>query len=264
MQEVEILEQRLRAAQNSDGGWSYHGGAKSWTEPTAMSILALSARGRTDAELNRARRWLIERQRADGGWAPNPVVDTSTWVTSVAVLALQRAGWPMKLKPASARTTQGGTPWYPGTAAWIGPTVFSVLALRSLCENTSDCRIQEFIEASRNYLLSRRCKDGGWNHGGSRYRSENSRSYPEMTGLALLAFPPNPGQWLAKSLARAQEHLAAPESMQGLCWLQVGLAYHNVAIADVSDSLPCRTNEDVWLRLLALRAKRGEHRLDDE
>jgi hypothetical protein len=255
-----------------------------------MSILALSARGRTDAELNRARRWLIERQRADGGWAPNPVVDTSTWVTSVAVLALQRAGWPMKarkagcewlvgqapatnswlyrllekLQPASARTTQGGTPWYPGTAAWIGPTVFSVLALRSLCENTSDCRIQEFIEASRNYLLSRRCKDGGWNHGGSRYRSENSRSYPEMTGLALLAFPPNPGQWLAKSLARAQEHLAAPESMQGLCWLQVGLAYHNVAIADVSDSPPCRTNEDVWLRLLALRAKRGEHRLDDE
>src|SRR5579864_8985336 len=71
----------LLQAQNPDGGWPYQGGS-SWTEPTALSLLALGAR----PECTHGYAWLAARQRPDGGWSPQPPVDQTTWVTSLVAL----------------------------------------------------------------------------------------------------------------------------------------------------------------------------------
>src|SRR5271156_4197914 len=74
----------LLETQNPDGGWSYHRGGSSWTEPTCYALLALAADGRSVSEAaQRGVRWLAERQRSDGGWAPRPGVEESTWVTAL-------------------------------------------------------------------------------------------------------------------------------------------------------------------------------------
>jgi len=288
MAEAEILQQRLATVQNCDGGWGYHAKGKSWTEPTALALLAISAAdGGFPTSFQRGCRWLIKQQRADGGWSPNAAVPKSTWVTSLSYLALRKTDWPgapraravewllgqspatsgaiyrfiAKLRRTAPLAPAGGCPWFPGTAAWVAPTVFSVLALSCAARTSSDPPFWHFIEKSQAFLLSRRCEDGGWNHGGSSYRSESAVSYPEMTGMALLAFRGNGRYDLARSIQRAKLHLDAPGSVEGLSWLQLALRLHGVSGHDFSTHLPCRTNRDICLRLLALCAQNGPHPL---
>ena len=80
--EEKLLQQKLLAYQNADGGWGY-GKGSSWTEPTALALLALPIRSEARAQ---ASSWLRKMQNPDGGWPPQPSVAESTWVTSLAVL----------------------------------------------------------------------------------------------------------------------------------------------------------------------------------
>jgi squalene cyclase len=94
----------LLSRQNGDGGWGYRG-TTSWTEPTCLALLALSAREGNAASVEaagRGRRWLESAYRKDGGWAPRPSVEESTWVTALAVLAGQERGvdWLMRQQDA--------------------------------------------------------------------------------------------------------------------------------------------------------------------
>ena len=64
----------LRSIQNTDGGFGGCMGAKSTAEETGLVLRALSAVSDPDSEtLQRAARWLMERQRADGSWDPAPI-----------------------------------------------------------------------------------------------------------------------------------------------------------------------------------------------
>src|SRR6266508_2137421 len=97
MAEAEELQRGLLAKQNADGGWGYQNGT-SWTEPTALALLALEASRRTEHAHQEGCAWLLRHQHSDGGWSPNPCVRVSTSVTSLAALALSansspRAGY---------------------------------------------------------------------------------------------------------------------------------------------------------------------------
>src|SRR4051812_14447145 len=87
MAEAAELQRRLLEAQNADGGWGYQDGS-SWTEPTALALLALEAQQIKGSVSERARAWLHQKQRIDGGWPPGPSVNTSSWVTTLVLLAL--------------------------------------------------------------------------------------------------------------------------------------------------------------------------------
>jgi hypothetical protein len=281
------LQHKLLEAQNADGGWGYDRDS-SWTEPTALALLALEAQGIKDRAYERGCGWLGRKQRSDGGWSPAPAVDISTWVTSLVLLALPEADlargdyqrgidWTVRqIRPeltglarfvsrlrGSSRVAEngGGSPWFPGTAAWIGPTVMSVLALSEAVRRNSDEKLRRHIIRDKEYILFTRCQDGGWNHGGAKFRSQNAESYPEMTGMGLLALHGTPASDLSTSIERAESFLSCPASSEGLSWLQLGLIRHGRDRLHITTDLPCRTTRDISLRLLALAAHSSSNKL---
>ena len=278
MAEADLLQRRLIEAQNGDGGWAYQRGI-SWTEATAFALLALKAHKRdTTSAYQRGCLWLERNQRRDGGWPPNPSINVSTCVTSLAALALPEAAsavnqyrravqWLIRqtepeLSPVERLVFRvrgvtpphegGGSPWFPGTAPWVAPTAMSVLALSRAARTSDEAQIRCYISNGQQFILGRRCRDGGWNHGGDRYLSANAPSYPEMTGIALLALYGVPAAQLNLSFKLAETHLHSAPSIEALSWLQLALARHRRLPLRSATSLPCRTNRDISLRLLAL------------
>lgn len=282
MAEADLLQQQLLKAQNRDGGWGYQQGT-SWTEPTALALLALRAHRNTGPPYDEGCLWLRRTQNTDGGWPPHPRVETSTSVTSLAVLASPSSGLNTSGVPAGVRwileqengevpmleglafrllgvpppKAPGGSPWYPGTAAWIAPTAMSVLALSQFVRTgppdaIDAVRLRSSVRRAQQYILSRRCRDGGWNHGGSPLRSEDAESYPEMTGMALLALQDVSPAELEKPLLLAEAFLSCPQPAEALSWLQLALLRHGRKVPASNTPVACRTNRDICLRLIAL------------
>lgn len=253
----------LRNAQNQDGGWGYRGGA-SWTEPTAYALLALAAAGKSGENVARGLTYLSCTQRKDGGWSPHPSVDQSTWVTALALLVLsgqpgavgwqdasrwlmsqsgRESGrlerlrvWLLGVRP-EEDVNYSGWPWYPGTAAWVAPTALTILALEKVSRRKPDPARRARIENGRQFLLSRMCRDGGWNYGSTRALGFSYDSYPETTGLALLALAGGPRRNLEKSLSCAQRQLANCRSVEGRGWLEMALLAHG-RTPPTSDPIP--------------------------
>jgi len=278
------LETSLLSSRNADGGWPSRTG-RSWTEPTALALLALQAGNVPRGTRSFAASWLANRQSSDGGWPPCAAVATSTWVTSLAVLALAREpecsrGCPrgidwlsnhvypelnafegflhdsLGVAPSQA---PGSSPWYPGTAGWVIPTALSILALSCWSQRLPKAGIQQTVRRAQAYLLSRRCSDGGWNHGGSLHRSETSPSYAETTGLALLALANCSSPTLAPTLRLAEAFLSKPDSSEGLSWLLMGLAAHGIRNERPQPSIRAKTTRDAALQLIAFHALRGNN-----
>lgn len=274
------------AAQNPDGGWGYRGGG-SWTEPTAYALLAMAATGADAASSARGVKWLLANRRPDGGWPPRPSVEQSTWVTALVLLLLgsrknsaeaegaarwllQQTGressffYRLRLVLLGVKdgvdTGVTGWPWYPETAAWVAPTALTVLALEKAERRYPSKELRERIVMGRKFLLSRRCADGGWNHGSSRALGYESGSYPETTGLALLALHGVPAEQLGKSLETAGRHLQSCRSAEGIAWLRLGLLSHarHESSGRVEETR-CRNLLDVCLGALAGAAAEGRN-----
>jgi len=151
-----------------------------------------------------------------------------------------------------------GWPWFPGTAAWVTPTCLGILALKKCCRRRPSADLRERIVRAQAFLLSRRCADGGWNHGSARALGYNSDSYPETTGQALLALAGTYPAKLEESFRLAQRFLREQRSSGGAAWLRLGLLAHQQlpAVAPLF-TMPCRTVPDTALTLLAAAAERG-------
>jgi len=318
MTNADELLASLLASRNADGGWPFQRGA-SWTEPTALALLALQSANHSSDARPLAASWLANQQSSDGGWPPCASVPTSTWVSSLTLMALAQeraysSGCPKGAQwisshvypdlPAlevfvqrslgvSPSQAPGSSPWFPGTAGWVSPTAFSILALSCWSSRFPDADLSKAIQRAQTYLLSRRCSDGGWNHGGSLQRSEESPSYPETTGLALLALANTASPALDHALHLAETYLRNPVSPEGSAWLLMGLAAHGrnaqesakgaaarrptaKELPDISggalDTAPVlrefpqsqpplrpKTNRDIALQLIAFHALRGRN-----
>src|SRR5438094_482278 len=104
----------------------------------------------------------------------------------------------------AAQNADGGWPYRRGTS-WTEPTALALLALRKAARESQGDELQARIESGCAYLLAHRCSDGGWNHGSSRALGYESNSYPETTGIALLALEGVPK--LDGSLSTAERQL---------------------------------------------------------
>lgn len=276
----------LLDAQNPDGGWGYRGGG-SWTEPTALALLAQVAENHNSNSTERGLRWLDAAQRADGAWPPRPSVEHGTWVTALCVLVLadqpdspslykgvdwllKQTGRESSLVYRLRRRLLGlqneqdgdsvGWPWFPETAAWVAPTAVTILALRKANRRLRREDVARRVEMGRKFLRVRMCQDGGWNHGSSRALGYEANSYPETTGLALLALHGAPPARLAKSIATAERHLRTCRSLEGLSWLRLGLLAHLRPLAGKAEgSAVCHTVLEASLWILARAAANGRN-----
>ena len=82
------------------------------------------------------------------------------------------------------------------------------------------------IDQGLSYLLVRMCREGGWNHGSTSALGYDSDSYPETTGLALLALHGVDDPKVAQGLVRGEQQLAVCQSSEGVSWLRLGLGAH--------------------------------------
>jgi hypothetical protein len=103
------------------------------------------------------------------------------------------------------------------------PTAISILALERIARRSDNAAVRRRIEQGRAYLLQRRCRDGGWNHGSTRALGYDSDSYPETTGVALLALHASNASDMASAEAVAERHLSACKSTEAGAWLVLGL-----------------------------------------
>jgi hypothetical protein len=277
-QKHSALVTTLAAAQNSDGGWPYRKGT-SWTEPTVLALLALGDEG---PALARGFAWLRGRQRSDGGWPPQPGVEQATWVTSlVAMLPAASIGqdrldhalsWILsqmgtnstfwfrlreRLLGTNSVEENPGWPWFPGTAAWVTPTALAIVALEKIAKRRPADEIRRRIEQGRQFLMARRCADGGWNHGSSHALGYDGNSYPETTGAALLALRGVSN--LDKSIAAAERHWRECRSAEGAAWLKLGLLAHGIKTDEWPAQSPPRNIRDTALCVLADRAELGNN-----
>jgi hypothetical protein len=150
-----------------------------------------------------------------------------------------------------------GWPWFPGTAAWVTPTCLGILALRKCYWRRPSTDLRERIDKAQAFLLSRRCADGGWNHGSARALGYDVGSYPETTGQALLALAGTHPAKLEASFRQAQRFLREQRSSEGAAWLRLGLLAHQQLAAAPFFAMPCRTVPDAALTVLAAAAEQG-------
>jgi hypothetical protein len=204
----------LLARQNDDGGWGALEGAASDSECTALAVLALHRSAAPADPLMRGEQWLIARQESDGAWRYRDEGPVARWSTPIAILALRGRGhdaavargldWLVELKgerlPLLLRireflsasktvdldTTLDGWPWAEGSFAWVEPTSWALIAMKTWSDGGSrEARAR--IREGEQMLLDRACPGGGWNYGNKRVLDVALEPYPDTTALALMA-----------------------------------------------------------------------------
>ena len=87
-------------------------------------------------------------------------------------------------------------------------------------------------------------------------RSEDAISYPETTGLAMLALRAGGVAHPSSSVELAHRFASRPESLEGLSWIQMALQAPGQPVPDPKTMPVARTTRDpVALRLLTLSAQ---------
>ncbi len=234
----------LRRVQNPDGGWGYFPQKQSWIEPTAWAALALHG----DAAADRAWELLKSWQRADGSFRPSADVQTYTWATALCVNLANARGenagkaiewllgsWgiendfplhttaKLKIFNPDRNFDLKAWPWKPGETSWVEPTAHSVVALKRAPQTG---RVRARAGTGEAQLMDVRCPDGGWNFGVPKVLNTDQPSYPETTGIALLALQGRSD--LSKSLALARKWAAETTSPMARAWLTVALRLHGM------------------------------------
>ena len=274
----------LAGKQNPDGGWPYVRGS-SWTEPTVYAILAMLAAGENE-RAGRGLRWLRRVARPDGGYAPQAAVEDSSWATAlVALLPPEQLGIPAhgraiqwllsttgsestpvyRLRqwllgaPRPPEQAYSGWPWTPGATAWVGPTSLAILALEKEGRRRPSAEIARRIADGRQFLVTRPCYQGGWNHGAPRALGYESGPYPETTGMALAALRGVDTPVVRRALETARRFLANCHSADAINWLGLGLMAHGGMPAGYCRpaGVECRTLPETSLAMLIDEVQKG-------
>ena len=210
----------LVEAQNMDGGWPWHPGETSATEPTAWSLLALDGMEKSEERFRATERgvyWLERTQLAGGAWAAFGGHRMGCWVAALACLALARSGranwavargaeWLCEAWPAEGgvwwklrsrllnmksvveqNSALCGWSWTPGTASWVEPTAHALIALNAVGNALSPAGAEERIEMGEALLFDRMCAGGGWNSGNPMVYGASGIPRVGSTAWALLA-----------------------------------------------------------------------------
>jgi hypothetical protein len=278
-----LLTRQLRS-----GGWSYFGSKQSSVEATTLAVMALSPES---AEATRSGLdHLFDLQRGDGAWSAFVGDSEASWTTALVSCALNGTGefavsrekafrwlvsergreghwlWRWKFKTADRNVRfdpeKYGWPWTTGSASWVIPTAFSVIALKqyTVCNRleTSEKRIKLGVEM----LLDRVCEAGGWNSGNSVVYGVPLRPHVEATAIALMALQDERrNTTIEKSVEWIRLNSANISTVSSLAWCILTLFVYQEPVDGlknrlaeiVGDGRKIQNNATLATAILALR-----------
>lgn len=230
----------LSASQAVDGGWGYGRGKQSYAEPTCYALLALAQSESASEKAQwqeRAITWFAAHTNQAGAIIrlpqPNGAVDLNVfdnWGTLIAFFTLQKLGLGTELrerylkyllnsrgnlldKKVSQDLKLNGDlqawSWARGTASWVEPTAYALLALKA-----NGMKTHERVQTGEAFLFDRACYDGGWNYGNKEVLKVTIEPMPTNTCFALLALQDADRNHpvIKKSVAYLEQEMSARQS----------------------------------------------------
>jgi hypothetical protein len=258
--------------QRAAGTWGY-GNDQDSVESTSLAILAL--RQHTGIKLSRATQALLGLQNADGSWpAFTGDEPEGCWVTALAVLSLVETGhatkhmasgiqwllnargreadwlWRWKLRTFDNKVqfdpAKFGWSWVSGTASWVIPTAFALIALQHARQggHTRTAQLDERVELGTSMLLDRMCPGGGWNSGNGVAFGVPLTPHLDATSIALLALIGHEKErGVQRSLHWLVNRLAGCPSPYSLAWGVLAIAAYRRICPEARESLRDRAEE---------------------
>ena len=210
---ISSLAETLRSRQMKSGGWAYFDSVQESLEATCLAELALAPE--RHANSSEAILFLLKSQLSDGGWPAFLGDSEGSWTTALALCTLNSTGdftaarekafrwlyaergreghwfWRWKFKTSDRNVRfdpdKYGWPWISGSASWVIPTAFSIIAIKQFTVCNRSEASEKRIHLGVEMLLDRACVDGGWNSGNSVVYGVPLRPHVEATAIALLA-----------------------------------------------------------------------------
>ena len=270
------------------GGWAYFDSVQESLEATCLAELALAPE--RHANSSEAILFLLKSQLSDGGWPAFLGDSEGSWTTALALCTLNSTGdftaarekafrwlyaergreghwfWRWKFKTSDRNVRfdpdKYGWPWVTGSASWVIPTAFSIIAIEqfTVCNRSEES--EKRIHLGVEMLLDRECVDGGWNSGNSLVYGVPLRPHVEATAIALLALQDEQRtEMVQKSLSWLRQNAASVDSVSSLAWCILTLFVYQESVEPLKNRLATimgdgrevRNNATLATALLALK-----------
>jgi hypothetical protein len=285
---ISSLAETLRSRQMKSGGWAYFDSAQESLEATCLAELALAPE--RQANSSAAIPFLVKSQLRGGGWPAFLGDSEGNWTTALALCTLNATGdfadarekafrwlygergreghwfWRWKFKTADRNVRfdpdKYGWPWISGSASWVIPTAFSVIAIKQFTVCNRYASSEKRIHLGVEMLLDRACVDGGWNSGNSVVYGVALRPHVEATAIALLALQDEPRtEVIHNGLSWLRQNAAGIDSVSSLAWCILSLFVYQEPIvglknrlaAMIGDGRDIRNNATLATAVLALK-----------
>ena len=285
---ISSLAETLKSRQMKSGGWAYFDSVQESLEATCLAELALAPG--MQASSSAAILFLLKSQLSDGGWPAFLGDSEGSWTTALALCTLNSTGdftaarekafrwlyaergreghwfWRWKFKTSDRNVRfdpdKYGWPWVTGSASWVIPTAFSIIAIEqfTVCNRSEES--EKRIHLGVEMLLDRACVDGGWNSGNSVVYGVPLRPHVEATAIALLALQDEQRTgMIQKSLSWLRQNAASVDSVSSLAWCILTLFVYQEPIGGlrnrlatiIGDGRDIRNNATLATAILALK-----------
>jgi hypothetical protein len=287
MGDLNLLEE-LEFRELPGGGWSFFGSPQVSLEATCLASLYLL--GQRPSQAPQISQLLLRQQLPDGSWPPFVGDREPSWTTALAVCALNSANdpsrarergqswllssqgreghwfwrWKFKIADRNVRfdPDKYGWPWISGSASWVIPTAFSVIAIKQFTVCNRSAASERRIHIGVEMLRDRACVDGGWNSGNSVVYGVALRPHVEATAIALLALQDEQRtDMIKKSLSWLRQNAASIDSVSSIAWCILSLFVYQEPIGElknrlaaiIGDGRDVRNNATLATALLALK-----------
>ena len=285
---ISSLTETLKSRQMKSGGWAYFDSVQESLEATCLGELALAPE--RQASSSAAILFLLKSQLSDGGWPAFLGDSEGSWTTALALCTLNSTGdftaarekafrwlyaergreghwlWRWKFKTSDRNVRfdpdKYGWPWVTGSASWVIPTAFSIIAIEqfTVCNRSEESEKRIYLGVEM--LLDRACVDGGWNSGNSLVYGVPLRPHVEATAIALLALQDEQRtDMIQKSLSWLRQNAASVDSVSSLAWCILSLFVYQEPIGGlknrlatvIGDGRDIRNNATLATAILALK-----------
>jgi hypothetical protein len=129
-------------------------------------------------------------------------------------------------------------PWRSGTAGWVEPTAWCLLAVKRVHGPRPGPAARERVDLAERMLADRMCLGGGWNYGNSVVLGRALPAHLPTTALALLALADRPSMpAVTESLAFLSGRRLAERSGLTLSLARICLQRYGVSSDDLGSTL---------------------------